>query len=831
MARFGRSFPIPRRLPKPIISSGGVTSISVTDSGSSSATVAISYPKMETLQEDFMFGGVDVGKWSKWGTPSILATTNLLLEMTTVLGGAYGGLLSLSSFDLTGSYAFSQLVDAGNQSLTSLEVYPVELSNGSNALSIMISGNIVYARKKVSGTSSTVGSTVSYNSSTMKWFRVRESGGTTYWEYATDPTSTWTQIASASNPITVTSLIGGITIGTWQAESSTTTAKVSNFNVIPGSLQFTWKGYTWNKRIHIGDYSTNKPMSVSNVSGPDGSDYLTLKITNPSRSAPAGAEIFSDQRGFGYGIYTVVVDASLAGIDPKTIFGGLFLFDFTSPPDYREIDVNEVRNYNGNTNIQILHSHVYNNSGVRAFITDNVDVDSSSVQTHRLIWEPSKLTFDSFIGTGTGGTNYFHSVQTTNLPTPGLERVHFNIWIDNVSGWESATPLSVILRDFTFSKLVTDTASGNDSIGGILVFVGSLNEAGSGSDSQSTQNLSSNISISDSATGSDSQSILASLAQSDSGSGSDSQSSAVTISGSDSGSGVDALTTLFATLLLNETSSGAELLSIFNTIAAIADSGSGSNILNLLAQIIASDNGSASDNQSTVASITGTDSGSGNDALSALFAQVNIGEVGSTTDVITAFITIAISDLSSVSETIVAGSNVTLTDNGSVSDTLSTLLANITLNDSGNFIDALSIAAQLVLSDLGSASESPTIASSLALTDNGIGSQIITVASFITILDSGSAVDVLSILANIILTDSGTVIDTLSYFILILIADNASGNDTAAASFSVLLSDFAQATEIIYAGYAFGLYLRGARLYSSKGKLYNRKSFPYYNRK
>lgn len=425
---------------------------------------------MQALQEDFDFGGLDVGKWSTFGSTPITIGTDLDIQLTSLIGGGYGGLVSIvTDYDMTSSYAFSQLTDAGNQALTSWEVYPVELAYTDNSVSIMISGNTIYARKKVATVSSTVGSTVAYNSAVHKWFRIREASGTTYWEFATDPAGSWTEIANAANPITMTSLTGGITIGTWQAEASTTTAKLDNFNVLPGSLQFSWKGYTWNKRIHAGDPADHKTWSTSNITGPDGSDYMTLKLTNAGGNAPIGGEIFTDTRGFGYGVYTTTIGTRLDNSHAAVVFGGMYIFDFTVPPAYREIDVNEVKTYGANPNKRILHSHVWDNTGVGTFITDDMDVPSDAVQTHRLIWLSDILVFDSYLGTGTEGTHYFHTEQTTHLPAPNLERVHFNVWVDDdISGYAAATAIDVVVRDFTFSPLASAVTSSISSNGRVL---------------------------------------------------------------------------------------------------------------------------------------------------------------------------------------------------------------------------------------------------------------------------------------------------------------------------------------------------------------------------
>lgn len=406
---------------------------------------------IETLQDDFEFGGLDSGKWTNNNPGQVVVGTNLDLELTSSLAGNYISITSLATYNLTGSSIFVQLKNAGNQSITSWEVYPLYLyADSNNKIFIRVAGNSVQAIKVVAGVTSNVGSSATYNATTMQWFRIREASGTTYFEYAASPTGSWTTLASVADPITITALTVEVLCGTWQAESAITTGILDNVNVTPGQFQFSWKGYTWNKRIHAGDPANNQTWSASNVSGPDTNNYITLALTNPG-SAPVGCEIFSAKRGFGYGTYTIVTGTRLDNIGAPVGFGGMFTFDFTAYPDYREIDCDETRNYNGLTNKQILKNHAYNSGGTRQFVTNNADMPADVLQTHRMIWQPGLITFDSYIGTGTSGTNYFHAVHNTNIPTPGLERVHFNVFVDpTITGYATASPLNVVIQDFSF---------------------------------------------------------------------------------------------------------------------------------------------------------------------------------------------------------------------------------------------------------------------------------------------------------------------------------------------------------------------------------------------
>lgn len=424
--------------------------ISVSDSSTVTDVPTLSWPLTETLQENFDFGGIDSGKWSSTGSTITIGTT---LDAQFATSNNYISIQSLALYNLTGSYMYSQVTDAGNQSLASWEVYPVYLiADTNNKLFVRISGNTVQPIKVVGGVTTNVGAGVAYNSTTMKYFRIRESAGTTFWDYAADPTSTWTNITSTANPITVTSITLELLVGTWNLENST--AKLDNVNTYPTQYKFSWKGLTWNQRIHAGSPSNHQGWLPANVTGPDGSGYLTFTLSNPGANYPFGGEMFSDQRGFGYGIYTTVVGTRLDTMDHRVGWGGPFTFDFTQFPAYREIDIAEVRDYNSNPNIRILHSHVWDNAGSAAFIVDDQDITNDVVQTHRLIWTPAGLTFDTYAGTGTGGTLLFHTVQSTNLPTPNLERMHFNIWSNTgVANYQYVSPFSVVLRDFVFAVL------------------------------------------------------------------------------------------------------------------------------------------------------------------------------------------------------------------------------------------------------------------------------------------------------------------------------------------------------------------------------------------
>lgn len=423
-----------------------------------------------TLKDDFQWGDVDTIKWdTSLSTDSTqILSDQLYLYIGHAATSGYNTLQSSTAFDLTGSYIYVHLTDAGNQGLTSHEAIMGIYLDASNSLWFDVSGNNIAAYKKVAGVQAQVGSNIAYNSSTHAWLRISESGGTISWDTSTNGSS-WTNRFSVANPFAITAIKPYLQSGCWQNEASGSYADFLDFNLQPGDLQFSWKGYTWNKRIDQGPSMYNNLWSSSNVTGPDGNGYVTMSVTN-SGSSPVGGEFYSVTRGWGYGTYITTIGTRVDNMDPEVVMGGMFTFDFTRAPDYAEIDMGEVRRYNGNPNTRILYSHTYNN-GSNTFITDDVDVTADIIQTHMATWTPTKIEFTSYVGEGTSGSVINHYIHRTFIPKTSLERVHFDAWVQNLSTPADATPIDIVVRNFTFipmgNRYVTDydrSAGGNAAV-------------------------------------------------------------------------------------------------------------------------------------------------------------------------------------------------------------------------------------------------------------------------------------------------------------------------------------------------------------------------------
>lgn len=109
----------------------------------------------------------------------------------------YVGVRTLTTYDLTGSYVFDIITSIRSPQATTSAAYPIFLSkDANNAIYWAIFGEHVAAFKMVGGVATNL-LQATYQRGTHKAFRIRESGGTVYWEYSSDH-ATWNSFTSAT---------------------------------------------------------------------------------------------------------------------------------------------------------------------------------------------------------------------------------------------------------------------------------------------------------------------------------------------------------------------------------------------------------------------------------------------------------------------------------------------------------------------------------------------------------------------------------------------------------------------------------------------------------
>jgi hypothetical protein len=202
--------------------------------------------KLETLQDLFNGSSLNGSLWGTFGAGGTVSEGSGYLDIVSTTSADYHGIISVSKFDLTNSYAYEYLA-FNSSTIPSLEIYPAKIdidNTGNNQLLWLISpaNHTCKAYKKVAGVSTQIGSNLSYTSSVL-FFRIKHTTTTIYWDYSAD-NITWTNLTSCPNPFAdITQCYGGCMVGTWQAETGTSIAYFKDFNIVPvansgGILQF-----------------------------------------------------------------------------------------------------------------------------------------------------------------------------------------------------------------------------------------------------------------------------------------------------------------------------------------------------------------------------------------------------------------------------------------------------------------------------------------------------------------------------------------------------------------------------------------------------------------
>ena len=269
------------------------------------------------LSDTFNDNSINSAYWFTDDTSRVLET-NGNIEITTNLAISYVGLYSLRRYNLTGSYASVKLEDAGNQALTSLEVYAIYLESDSNsANAILISGNTIYARRKTGGSWSTIGSSLAYVGATHQYFRIREYGGTVYYEYSTTGNpSEYTTIASTATTFQISSVLAGFFAGTYAAEASATTVIFDDFCTHSHNSVATWSLPTGTQppySYHLADIG-GELSSTTLIKGASDLSITSLALGKALEAAMAGVGTVDTA---GLSLVTSMI-ASLAGTGSLT---------------------------------------------------------------------------------------------------------------------------------------------------------------------------------------------------------------------------------------------------------------------------------------------------------------------------------------------------------------------------------------------------------------------------------------------------------------------------------------------------------------------------------
>jgi hypothetical protein len=193
---------------------------------------AISVMPVHLFSDNFDDNSLDTVKWSSASAGSAtVAEQSARIELAMPASATSASLARIFGndyFDLTGSGCVINVVQAYLVTTSADAFFELCQLKGFERLGFLIEAGTLYAQKRVANTNTNLAN-IAYNATTMAWLRIRESAGTSYWDYSTDSV-TWTNLFSVANPITVTSLNVRLSGACFQNETNAGTYIIGSVN-------------------------------------------------------------------------------------------------------------------------------------------------------------------------------------------------------------------------------------------------------------------------------------------------------------------------------------------------------------------------------------------------------------------------------------------------------------------------------------------------------------------------------------------------------------------------------------------------------------------------
>lgn len=350
---------------------------------------------------------------------------------------AYGN--SIENYDLTGSSIYIQCTQAAN--LTACRTMFELGANAGNSLGMGIraDGNLS-AWKQTSSTYALVvgGATAAYNATTMKWWRIRQSGSNCQFDYGPDGT-TWTNMADVANPVPVTAL----QIQLYGQESTSTatpgTVSFDNLNaarLVAGMGRFALKVPYWYDTA----YGCRKEIWINHgqVSGTQSNFPVLFSFTDADLKTQAtyGGKVYNAS---GYDIIFVdkITGLKLAHeIESYTASSGAIVMWANVPTVSSTTDIC-VYMYFSNSSISTTQENVtgvwdsnyravFHLNGTPPSVTDSTTLSPGT--NHGATATGGQISG----GAATNGNNQYVSCSTANLPS-GTSSVTVQAWANLTS--------------------------------------------------------------------------------------------------------------------------------------------------------------------------------------------------------------------------------------------------------------------------------------------------------------------------------------------------------------------------------------------------------------
>lgn len=182
-----------------------------------------------TLTDNFDDNSIDGAEWTLGENSAYIEEVNNELEISTVASTeSYTEIFSSDNYNLTGSQATIKIIDVGSLASWYCFDFAIVRSDWGGSVSWRITPG-------TSVISTSHGASTTYVAATHRYLKIREAGGTTYWDYSANGLN-WTNFDSVANPFVVTSIFPWFSVS-FDSQVGTTTVKVDDFNILPSATQ------------------------------------------------------------------------------------------------------------------------------------------------------------------------------------------------------------------------------------------------------------------------------------------------------------------------------------------------------------------------------------------------------------------------------------------------------------------------------------------------------------------------------------------------------------------------------------------------------------------
>lgn len=247
-------------------------------------------PLIETLTDDFDDNSLSA-QWTEWFT-GFYNETSQQLQITSNTSPEYRGGVSTGSYQLTDSSTYIEVVHALT-GLTDAGTFYQVLVDASHTITFYVYNGTLIAEYQISGVYTTVASGT-YNSTSHRWWRIRETSGTLYYEVSADGVS-WSTFASVATPFNVDLAQLSIFIGTDSANGSTDTAIFDNQNTPPSAVVLSVADAFWSFVADNGAITQNHSLSVADASWTFVADNTTINQNHVLTAQDAFWEFIGDE--------------------------------------------------------------------------------------------------------------------------------------------------------------------------------------------------------------------------------------------------------------------------------------------------------------------------------------------------------------------------------------------------------------------------------------------------------------------------------------------------------------------------------------------------------